>query len=195
MGQYRTGTVSIDHNSTTVTGKGTTWVTDGSWNGYIFQVRGDQNIYWISSVSSTTELTLTQAYLNENAENINAEEYLIVQDYTTNYEWPSISTGDVSWPRILRRALQEIDRSFLERYISSMTFEAIPSGTMVSTSGASHYQVNSLITPRVGKLYYDVGYKTFLYYNGTMASGVTVHEGTGVSAAVWYPQWRKLLHS
>jgi len=195
MGQYRTGTVSIDHNSTTVIGKNTTWVTDGSWNGCIFKVRGEQNIYWISSVSSTTELTLTYAYLNEDAEDIWGEEYTIVQDYTTNYGWPYITVGDVDWPRILRRALQEIDRRFLERYIGSMTFETIPSGTMVTTSGASHYQVNPLIKPRVGKLFYDIGYKTFLYYNGTMASGVTVHEGTGVSAAVWYPQWRKLLHS
>ena len=195
MSQYRTGKVSIEHNSTTVTGIGTTWVTDGSWNGHIFKVRGENNIYWISSVGSTTELTLTYAYLNADAGDITKKEYAIVQDYTTNYDWPNIAAGDIDWPRIIRRTLQEIDKKFAERYIDFMTFEAIPSGTITTASGGSFYSVNSMITPRQGKLFYDAGYQAFLYYNGIMASVQKVDPSSGASGLIHYPQWRRLLHS
>lgn len=195
MGQYRTGKVSIEHNSTTVTGIGTTWVTDGSWNGHLFKVRGENNIYWISSVGSTTELTLTYAYLNKDAIDITGKEYAIVQDYTTNYDWPNISTGDIDWPRILRRTLQEIDKRFVERYVTSIAFESVPSGTITTASGGSFYTPNAMITPRKGKLYYDAGYRTFLYYDGTMASVQKLDPTTGASGLIWYPQWRRLLHS
>lgn len=52
-----TGTITISAGSQTVTGSGTTFKTDGQWNGYEIQVK---NGAWhqIASVASTTSLTI-----------------------------------------------------------------------------------------------------------------------------------------
>lgn len=52
------GTVSTTSGSPTVTGAGTAFVNDGSWNGLIILIGNRE--YWISSVTNTTTLTLTE---------------------------------------------------------------------------------------------------------------------------------------
>jgi hypothetical protein len=170
MGQYQTGTVTISHNSPTVTGNNTTWVTDGIQAGWIFTIKGENNIYWISSVDDETQITLAQNYLNPDAEDIYKATYAIVQDYTDNYEWPKLSTGDYNWTEILRRSMHEIDKDFYTRYSKSIIFGVTPSGEFVSLSGQSIYVPHSSVVPRKGKMFYDDYHKAFLYYTGRSIS-------------------------
>ncbi len=54
------GTIALAAGSPTVTGTGTSFPTDGSWNGYQIRVPTSSNTwYTISSVSTSTSLTLT----------------------------------------------------------------------------------------------------------------------------------------
>ncbi len=53
----KAGAVDTTLGSATVTGASTSFVTDGSWNGLIIII--EERAYWISSVTSATQLTLT----------------------------------------------------------------------------------------------------------------------------------------
>ncbi|MBI3582367.1 MAG: hypothetical protein HY096_00270 [Nitrospinae bacterium] len=58
---YNTGTVSVTNGSAVVTGSGTTW-SDNIKKGDRFMVTGNSNKYYILSVDSNTQITLTANY-------------------------------------------------------------------------------------------------------------------------------------
>lgn len=67
MAWYRTGTVTVNNNSATVTGVGTLFVDNGTLNpGDIF-FAPDAKDYEIASIQSNTQLTLVTPYLGANA--------------------------------------------------------------------------------------------------------------------------------
>lgn len=67
MAWYRTGTVTVNNNSATVTGVGTLFVDNGTLNpGDIF-FAPDAKDYEIASIQSNTQFTLVTPYLGANA--------------------------------------------------------------------------------------------------------------------------------
>ena len=60
---YEVGTAVATQGSTLVTGTGTTW--DSTMNGQKFQFPGDETVYEVDTVSSTTTLNLKSAYTDE----------------------------------------------------------------------------------------------------------------------------------
>jgi hypothetical protein len=73
MAWYKTGTVSLTNNSTTVTGSGTDFVS-GAQRGFGFRGPNDL-LYEITAVDSSTSLTITPAYGGSTA---SAQSYSIV---------------------------------------------------------------------------------------------------------------------
>jgi len=62
---YTTGTVSVTQDSTTVTGSETSWTS--SMVGRYIKIADDDEYYEISSVDSSTQITLTSAYIGSTA--------------------------------------------------------------------------------------------------------------------------------
>jgi len=196
MAQYKTGTVSITHNTAIVTGTNTTWVTDGiqttgpsSW---LFKIRTELNLYWIDSIDSETQITLAQNYINLDGVNIIGKEYIIMQDYTTNYGWPNITSGDYDWPIILNYTMHKMDQDFYARNVNYMRFSVIPSGANIPVSGGVIYRANESVERQVNRLFFDAYHEAFLYYTGAVMSASPVVEG---DPTIWYPQLKKLTNS
>ena len=72
---YSTGTVTATLGSTTVTGSGTTWTS--AMVGRKFRVDGDLDFYTVSAFTSTTSITLADAYVNAT---VSGSAYEIYQD-------------------------------------------------------------------------------------------------------------------
>lgn len=195
MAQYKTGRVSINHGSTSVIGHGTSWVADGISSDWILTIKGDRNIYWISSVDDEDEITLSQNYYNLGGENLYHSEYAIVQDYTTNYEWPKIAKTDYNWVNILRRTMIEIEQDMAAGQRSTVTFSSPSQGTSGQyysfTSGANvtYYLPDSSIPAQEGVLYYDTYREEFIYLAGGMVSGGDTSGSDYLP--IWVPNWRK----
>jgi len=187
MAQYKTGTVSITHNSAIVTGRNTTWVTDNIQPGWIFKIQRENNFYWIDSVDTETQITLQQNYLNSSGDNVSKVNYAIVQDYTINYEYPKISNGDYDWPVILRHVINKIDNDAYIRTADHIIFDKIPSGSLVPVSGGDIYRCHEMIHPERGKLFFDEYYNNFVYFTGEVVSAAPVVEG---DPPIWYPRLR-----
>ena len=71
-----TGTISITNGSTTVTGSGTSWTSDGVSSGDIIIINGVP--YEIASVTSDTQLTITETYRGNSLSGI---EYYIYMNH------------------------------------------------------------------------------------------------------------------
>lgn len=150
--QYRTGSISVNIGSDTVTGSGTRWLAAVS-PGWAFIVVGDTEYYEIVSINSDTQLIITPNYAG--AANRTSVAYAIVRDYTFHFGWPTISKGDVSWPMILTDALNNIDSDLYKtpagHGVREITFA--PTGTIAVTAR--------------GKIYYDSTANAFYYWNGS----------------------------
>ena len=92
---YTTGTVSVSADGTTVTGSGTAW-TSALHAGQVIVFYGNENVYYIASVESTTSLTLNVAFIGTT---LAAATYTI---HTVNYALPSV----ISLPKIKDVCLQ-----------------------------------------------------------------------------------------
>jgi len=195
MAQYKTGKVSITHGSTAVVGYSTTWDDDGITPGWIFTVKGESNIYWIDSVDSNTEITLSQNYYNPNGVDLYNASYSIVQDYTTNYEWPKIANTDYNWVNVIRHALLNIDKDMGSGERSTITFDSPSQGTTSSyymlPGGVltQYYLPNSAIPAEEGVLYYDTYNHYMIYLSSGMTSGGTTDDTDYLP--VWVRNWRK----
>jgi hypothetical protein len=105
MSQYKTGTVNVTTNSTTVVGNGTLWLGEIE-AGDIFTVVGNGAWYEVASVVSNTELTLTAQYRGVTA---SGAAYAVTRDFTPENGYPYPVTGDVETAGIVKRALVMID--------------------------------------------------------------------------------------
>jgi hypothetical protein len=113
MSQYKTGSVTVTYNSTTVTGAGVAWVTGGVLAGHTFKVKGENAEYTIASTpSSETQITLTSVYAGSGQ---SGAEYQITKDFTSNLEMPEIWAGDIDWPWHVTQALRTADTALADR--------------------------------------------------------------------------------
>lgn len=112
MAQYITGAVTTTSGSAIVTG-----VADDNgdfplWTTYLspgdeIVIANDNLSYQIASVDSDTQLTLTGNYPT----NRTSADYVAFTEFTTWFNLPKISRGDIEWPIMFNRAMQIIDQS------------------------------------------------------------------------------------
>jgi len=106
MVQYNTGTVNTPASSD-VHGIGTAWLDGAAVSaGDLFHINTEDAIYTVLSITSNSDLTLTAVYAGTPASDI---VYQITRDFTPNYNFPEVHSGDLSWPLILTQALNDID--------------------------------------------------------------------------------------
>jgi hypothetical protein len=196
MAQYKKGSVSIQHNSYTVSGNDTTWTSVIAATNNIFMVKGESNIYEIASYISPNCITLQQPYLNTNSTGIKYKDYLIVQNYTSNTHSPLIKNKDWNWTTLVTATLRNLDKELYKLGVTNTTtacnylnLEAAPSGTFTSTLGGSYYTPHYSIKPVKGKVFYDSYYDKLLMYVGVTASAAPPSGGDASAASYWYPQW------
>ncbi len=109
MSMYTTGTVSVTNSSATVTGSGTSWLTNVSV-GDIFKVASEWNLYTIAVVVSDTEITLSTEYAGETASGLS---YQIVRDFTPTLELMELYPGDRDWTiHLTLQTIRKIDTLF-----------------------------------------------------------------------------------
>jgi len=106
MSQYRTGTVKVVQGSNAVSGEGCAWLTNNVQAGYTFKILENDALYTIGAVPTELTLSLTSPYVGSS---VSGETYQIGRDFTNNYDFPEIWTGDRDWPFHLTQALRLID--------------------------------------------------------------------------------------
>jgi hypothetical protein len=105
MAQYKTGSVTVENGSNVITGNGTVWLTNatvGDW----FKVDDRSAIYQIAVINSNTEIELTVNYAEADGSGLS---YCIVRDFAPIYDTPLIFKGDIDWPDIYRRAINNLE--------------------------------------------------------------------------------------
>ena len=106
MGQYNTGTVNTS-SSSDIHGIGTAWNTDSNVEaGDLFKVIGSDVVYTVASVTGDSDLTLSAVYSGPDVSEV---AYQITRDFTPNYNFPEVHSGDVDWPSIVTQAIRDID--------------------------------------------------------------------------------------
>lgn len=119
------GTFSVNNNSTTVTGSGTSWTT--ALEGEYLLVKG--SYLMISTVSSTTSLTLSSAY---SGDNLSGEAVLI-----------ATPTGGISISNITVQNSTAVNGSLYFKYTSGITLDGF---TLVASSIGLEFDSSDLIT-------------------------------------------------
>jgi len=104
--EYTTGTVTITQGSTTLTGSGTAWNTANAFGvnntraGGKIVINGGAEVYEVSAVGSDTSITLTSAYVSEDASAANyvyfEDEYALANDFLRPLDLQNFDTnGDI----------------------------------------------------------------------------------------------------
>jgi hypothetical protein len=89
---YTTGTVSITHNTTALTGSGTSWTTNVAV-GDVVVFESDGHIYSVSAVGGNTSITLASAYINATGANLSGASYAVYRrDYTPTNTFKRLET-------------------------------------------------------------------------------------------------------
>lgn len=110
MGVYSVGTVSVTNGSAIVTGSGTLWLAEIT-AGDGFTVAGTGVPYTVASVDSDTQITLSANYAGATDSGLT---YAIWRDFTTNFDIPEMSQGDIETATIFTRAMRNIDGNILQ---------------------------------------------------------------------------------
>lgn len=106
MSQYKEGTASVTNASATVAGTGTLWLTNTNVQaGQLFTVDGSGIPYFVASVVSDTELTLTAPYGGSTASGVS---YVIHRDFTAS-GYPLLNVGDREVVTIYNRMVQLLE--------------------------------------------------------------------------------------
>jgi hypothetical protein len=108
MSQYKTGTATVTNGSATVTGTNTLWLANVT-AGYSFTVAGDGVMYYVASVDSDTQITLSVAYAGVTASGV---VYAIGTGFTVPDNFPEMSQGDIETATIFTRAMRKIQGKF-----------------------------------------------------------------------------------
>jgi len=104
MAQYSTGTVATTAASAIVTGTGTSWNTEAAV-GDIFIASGDVVVYFVQSVDSDTQITLTGNHDTTQS----GVTYTLTRDFSTYHNIPLLNSGDIDLGLILNRIVTVID--------------------------------------------------------------------------------------
>jgi len=108
MSQYKTGTATVTNGSPTVTGTNTLWLANVT-AGDSFTVAGDGVMYYVASVDSDTQITLSVAYAGVTASGV---VYAIGTGFTVPDSFPEMSQGDIETATIFTRAMRKIQGKF-----------------------------------------------------------------------------------
>jgi hypothetical protein len=93
MAQYTEGNVTLVQNSATVYGASCDWLTASNVRiGDLFKKQDESAWYQVTSVNLATNINISPVYA---AASVAGVDYLIVRDFTPNYDWPEITGGDV----------------------------------------------------------------------------------------------------
>ena len=103
--QYSKGTVTVTNGSPTVTGAGTSWLTNAV-AGDLFTVRRSGVVYTILSVDSDTSITLNANFGQAGSAGL---EYVISRSFTPNFRIPYPEPMDIDVIAIIKTALTLID--------------------------------------------------------------------------------------
>jgi hypothetical protein len=107
MAQYTTGNVTLVQNSATVYGASMDWLTASNVKiGDLFKKQGENAWYQVTSVNLATNINISPVYANASVAGVS---YLIVRDFTPNYDWPEVVGGDYDWQDAYTRAIRAID--------------------------------------------------------------------------------------
>lgn len=115
MAQYKIGTVSLEEGSKTVTGLGTLWLSEGISSGDLFTIEDSGTVYEINTVVAEDQLELTSEF--KVPERVSggvyddpaAVFYTIHRDFTSAYNLPLLSDGDVDMFAFFNYAMRIID--------------------------------------------------------------------------------------
>jgi hypothetical protein len=111
MAQYTEGNVTLIQNSATVYGASCDWLTASNVRiGDLFKKQDENAWYQVTSVNLATNLNISPVYANASVAGV---DYLIARDFTPNYDWPEIVSGDVDWQDAYTRAMRAIDSQIL----------------------------------------------------------------------------------
>ena len=108
MSQYKTGTATVTNNSATVTGTNTLWLANVT-AGDSFTVAGDGVMYYVASVDTDTQVTLSAPYAGTTA---SGAVYAIGTGFTVPDSFPEMSQGDIETATIFTRAMRGIQGKF-----------------------------------------------------------------------------------
>ena len=108
MSQYKTGTATVTNGSATVTGSGTLWLANVT-AGDSFTVAGDGVMYYVASVDTDTQVTLSAPYAGTTA---SGAVYAIGTGFTVPDSFPEMSQGDIETATIFTRAMRTIQSKF-----------------------------------------------------------------------------------
>ncbi|GAH11444.1 unnamed protein product, partial [marine sediment metagenome] len=107
MSQYAEGNVTLIQNSATVYGASCDWLTASNVKiGDLFKKQNENAWYQVTSVNLATSLNISPVYANASVDGV---DYLIARDFTPNYDWPEIVSGDADWQDVYTRAIRAID--------------------------------------------------------------------------------------
>ena len=108
MSQYLAGTATVTNNSPTVTGTNTLWLANVT-AGDSFTVAGDGVMYYVASVDTDTQVTLSAPYAGTTA---SGAVYAIGTGFTVPDSFPEMSQGDIETATIFTRAMRKIQGKF-----------------------------------------------------------------------------------
>lgn len=104
MAQYSTGTVTTTSGSAVVTGSGTSWLAEIDADD-IFIADGDTSPYFVQSVDSDTQITLTGNHDTTQS----GVTYTLTRDFSTYYGIPLLNNGDIDLDILLNKIVADID--------------------------------------------------------------------------------------
>lgn len=111
--QYRTGTVTVQNGSAIVVGSGTTWV-GAVLPGMLFTVVETDVPYYVASVQSNTQLTLSANYGGAGAA---GQQYAISSSFSPAFNIPYPEQGDVETATTVKAAILRIEELVLGDFL------------------------------------------------------------------------------
>ena len=111
MAQYRTGTVTLTNGDATVTGVGTSWLSNLSV-GDIFIRIGDSVPYFVGSITNDTSLELTAPYVGVTGSGVS---YAVTTDFTPNSALGLLSPTDLETAITFNANMTAIDEALADR--------------------------------------------------------------------------------
>lgn len=186
MAQYNTGTVSVTNGSATVTGSGTLW--DGNITaGDLFTVASTGTPYFVGSIDSDTQITLTANYAGTTASGVT---YALHRDFTED-NIPLLSKNDIETGTIFSRAMAKIqelinvnkteesnlvgvdlvvDNSIVLNELSGVTFAGITTPVAISNIYEPFKESNWPLMMQDKSWYDEEGYGVDGAYHGTVTT-------------------------
>ena len=132
MSQYSTGTATVTNNSPTVTGTNTLWLANVT-SGDSFTIAGDGVMYYVASVDSDTQITLSVAYAGTTASGV---VYAIGTGFTVPDSFPEMSQGDIETATIFTRGMRKIQSKFIGIAIDKTKLDTVEDGATADQTDA-----------------------------------------------------------